>query len=263
MSHSYLLGTALCIVFAVSAGAQTTNKLNNAGVLKMKAAGLDDSTIVKAIESTPGDYDTSVDGLIALKSAGASETILQAILQSGRVKPAPAATPSPAQPIPAPGGYPDELGVYYSQHDTYVALEPEIMSIRTTNVLATAYTYGIKPQKVNGWITGKHSKAKIGSETKTFFLKIPEGTAPTEYTLLRFNEKGDRREVELGRARFTVKMGTEHSAVPFDHEKVEKGKYKVTVNNLKAGDYGFMPPGAEISRNSASAGKVYTFWVIE
>jgi len=255
---------ASSMAFAALAVGQTTKKLNNESVLKMKSAGLDDTTIVKAIESTPGDYDVSADGLIALKSGGATEAILGAILQKAQTAAAITyVAAKPMDPIPPPSVYPDELGIYAHVCDSYVELPAEIMNTRTTNALATAYSYGIKAMKINGWVTGQHSKTKFGSETTSFFLKIPEGVAPAEYVLLAFNVKGDRREVELGRARFTTRMGTEHAAVNFESEKIDKGRYKITVRNLKSGDYGFLPPGAELSKNASSVGKIYTFQVVE
>jgi hypothetical protein len=60
-----------------------------------------------------------------------------------------------------------------------------------------------------------------------------------------------------------MKMGTEHSALQFDSDTIDKGRYKLTVKDLKQGEYGFMPPGAEVSRNSSSAGKIYSFQVTE
>lgn len=256
MRFAWILLTIICLAGAVTAGGQTKT-LSNESVLKMKAAALDDGTIVKVIETTPGEYDTSPDGLIALKAGGASPAILAAILNRAK-------TPSAAAlPVRKAGdAYPQELGVYYLKKDTYVALEPEIMNSRTTNALATVYSFGAKALKINGWIAGAHSRNTLSAETRTFFLDIPEGVAPAEYTLLKFREKGDRREVELGRSRFSVKIGVpEDSTVQFESEKMDKGKYKLTVSGLRAGEYGFMPPGAEVSRNSTSVGKVYTFQV--
>lgn len=252
-----ILTTIICLAITVSIDGQA-QKLNNDSILKMKAAGLGDQTIITAIETSAGNYDTSVAGLIALKAGGASDAILTAILNHAKT-PAP-----PAQSTKALNGYPDELGLYYLQQNTYVALEPEIMNVRSTNVLATMYSFEAKALKINGWIAGKHSKNCLYSGTRTFLLNIPEGVSPTEYTLLKFHAKGDRREVELGRSRFSARMGIpEKSTVHFESKKIDKGKYKITVTGLRLGEYGFMPPGAEISRNSTSVGKIYSFQVIE
>ena len=47
--------------------------LNNDSIIKLVKAGLSDDLIVSTISASPGTYDTSADGLIALKSAGASD----------------------------------------------------------------------------------------------------------------------------------------------------------------------------------------------
>lgn len=256
------IGIILCLclcVFAISAQAQNI-KLDNAAVLKMKAAGLDDATIVKAIESSPGAYNTSPDGLISLKTGGAGPDVLNAILNHAN-----GAASSDAKQIgKKQDGLPEELGIYYLKGDKYFSIEPEIMNVRTTNSLATAYSMGAKALKVNGWVTGQHSKTQLTSDVHAFFLNIPEGVAPAEYTLVRLHEKGNRREIELGKARFSMKTGVPQDAtIPFQSEKVDKGKYRVSVSGLSVGDYALMPPGSEVSRNSTSVGKVYTFFVKE
>jgi len=86
--------------------------LNNDSVIKLIKAGLSDDLIVAAINGSAGTYDTSADGLIALKTAGASDKVLSAIVQKASAPPpaaipapvpAPAATPAPAPaPTPAP-----------------------------------------------------------------------------------------------------------------------------------------------------------------
>ena len=49
--------------------------LNNDSVIKLVKAGLSDDLIITTVNVMPGSYDTTPDGLIALKSAGASIAI--------------------------------------------------------------------------------------------------------------------------------------------------------------------------------------------
>jgi len=65
--------------------------LSNDAVVKLVKAGLSDDLIVSTINSQSGNYDTSTDGLIALKAAGVSDKVVSAIV-------AKAAAPS----IPSP-----------------------------------------------------------------------------------------------------------------------------------------------------------------
>ena len=71
--------------------------MNNDAVLKLVKAGLSDDLIITTINSAPGTYDTSADGLIALKQGGASDKVISAILtksSSGTSAPPPAVAPA-------------------------------------------------------------------------------------------------------------------------------------------------------------------------
>jgi hypothetical protein len=67
--------------------------LNNDSVIKLAKAGLSEDLIITTINSSPGSYDTSADGLIALKNAGVSDKVVSAII----LKSTPTSTP-PARP---------------------------------------------------------------------------------------------------------------------------------------------------------------------
>ncbi|MHB1516631.1 MAG: DUF2846 domain-containing protein [Acidiferrobacteraceae bacterium] len=65
----------------------------NTDVLKMLKAGLPESVVLAKIHMEPGKFDTSADALIALKKAGASEAVLDAVLDHGK--------PADQQAVPA------------------------------------------------------------------------------------------------------------------------------------------------------------------
>jgi hypothetical protein len=54
--------------------------LNNDSIIKLVKAGLSDDLIVTTINTQTGAYDTSADGLSALKIAGASDKVIAAII---------------------------------------------------------------------------------------------------------------------------------------------------------------------------------------
>ena len=247
-----IVKSALLIWGMVSLLAAQQQTLDNAAVVKMKEAGLDDATIAKAIETSPGRFDTSVDGLIALKKAGVADVVITAILQKGAAKPA---SPQAAEASP----YPDEIGVYYLKDGRYVALEPEILTTRTA-MAAAAFSYGIKAAKINGWVVNKSSRNRLSPGVE-FLIRAPEGTAATEYQILSFVIKNDRREVELARGRINISSGTHRNAIAFENEKVAKATYKIKVGAFKPGEYGVLPPGANTAANAASVGKIYSFGV--
>jgi hypothetical protein len=70
--------------------------LNNDSIVKMVKAGLSDDLIISTISSSPGAYDTSADGMIALKGAGVSDRVVAAIVQKTNTASVPALPPLPA-----------------------------------------------------------------------------------------------------------------------------------------------------------------------
>jgi hypothetical protein len=78
--RSMLILMATFSLAAVVAAQQAQKPLNNDGVIKMVQAGLAESVIVTAIQSSPAQYDISPDGLIALKNAGVTQNEMNAIM---------------------------------------------------------------------------------------------------------------------------------------------------------------------------------------
>lgn len=57
--------------------------LNNDAIVKMVKAGLSDTVVIETVNASPGVYDTSPNGLIALKQAGVSDKVISAIVLRG------------------------------------------------------------------------------------------------------------------------------------------------------------------------------------
>jgi hypothetical protein len=55
-------------------------QINNEIVVKMVKAGLGDDVIIATISTSQGTYDTSANGLIALKQAGVSDKVISALV---------------------------------------------------------------------------------------------------------------------------------------------------------------------------------------
>ena len=80
--------------------------LNNDVIVKMMKAGLSDTVIIETINSSPGSYDTSPTGLIALKQAGVSDKVISAIVLRGPAKSA--ANDAVPPPTASAASRPDE-----------------------------------------------------------------------------------------------------------------------------------------------------------
>jgi hypothetical protein len=81
-----LVAIAVFAVFPLLLAQQT---LNNDSVIKMVKMGFQDDTIISAINRSPGTYDTSVDGLNALKNAGVTSKVSGALVSKASVVTAP------------------------------------------------------------------------------------------------------------------------------------------------------------------------------
>lgn len=97
---------ALFLFAAVAAAQQTSAPLTNDDVIKMMKGGLQESTIVSAIAANETSFDVSANGLLALKQAGISDKILDAMVAAEAKKKntpaAPAVAAAPAVPAEAP-----------------------------------------------------------------------------------------------------------------------------------------------------------------
>jgi hypothetical protein len=256
-----LLSSIILAGFALAATAQQA--MNNDAVIKMVKAGLSDDIIVGSISSQPGQYDTSADGLIALKTAGASDKVVGAMIAKASGAAAPSAAAAPASNGLPPGI--DEIGVYMQDKSgNWVALMPEVVNFKTGGVMKSVFTNGIVKGDINGHIDG--AKAKTTATLPVVFaVYTQDGTAITEYQLLRLRVNSDNREFRSTTGGvFHSSGGAKRDSVDFQSTKLAPRLYQITVDQtMGKGEYGLLPPGATSSSNMASAGKIYTVSVPE
>lgn len=107
-----LILLAATLVTAAPASAQ--QGLTNADIIKMQSAGLSENIILASVNEQPAAYDTSTDGLLALKKAGVSDAVVAAMIsrnaamKSGVANPAGTNMTAPPPAGPPPGV--DEVG---------------------------------------------------------------------------------------------------------------------------------------------------------
>jgi len=90
---------AILAIFPAAGWAQPQPKpLVNADIVKMVKAGIGEDTILLAIQSKPGSFDTSPEALIGLKQQGVTPAILKAMLGASPAAPAPPPADPPAAP---------------------------------------------------------------------------------------------------------------------------------------------------------------------
>ncbi len=251
----------LCLMMAgLSLLAQET--LNNDSILKLVKAGIGEETVIGMIRTQPSKFSLSTDAVISLKNGGISDRVIAAMVAKGAGDSVPAPSVAGAEQLPVTKdgvALPDELGVYRVKEGKYISVTPEILNLRTARGAQLAVGI-LANAKLNGYVVNEHSPNRVAPDTE-FVVKLSEGTDPAEYVCLKFDQKKDRREVELARGRINISTGTQRSAVPFTSEKLAKQVFRLKFGVFKPGEYGLLPPGANISSNASSAGKIYTFLV--
>ena len=249
--------TILCATGSAAPGAQQnsapvpTHALTNQDVVRMTKASFGDATIVKMIETHGSSFDLSVDALLRLKELGVSQAVIQAMLSTdAERKPTVAAAPATAATIsvkPAESTqFLDEVGVYQVLKGKMVAIEPEIVNWRTGGVIKNAVTLGLDKGHVNGTIAGPHSKTAVATTpfgmagSLVFYIRCLEGNSASEYQLLRFWQKGDRREFRsVTGGVLHMSGGATNNVTEFHFEKIAPRTYKIELPTLALGEYGF------------------------
>jgi hypothetical protein len=113
-------------------------------------------------------------------------------------------------------------------------------------------------------VNGAHSPNQLKTPVD-LLVYTPEGTAITEYQLLRLRESKDWREFR------TMTGGVMHQAggatrdlMPFESKKIAPRTYEIILPNIGAGDYGLLPPPtSDATASSGRIGKIYSFRIIE
>jgi hypothetical protein len=243
-----LLSVVLLAVCSILAAQQP---LTNEAIIKLAKAGLSDDLIVTTINTQAGTYDTSTDGLIALKTGGVSDKVVGAILSkaangaTGSTAPAapapPAAPAAPAATAPSNmmmSPNPDDPA---GDHDLGIYLFSDIAAPGTKltrlagstytransgNKLTTDLTVGLTKMKARATLAGAHADVRTNDPHPVFFIYFDEtatapnadattfsaNTNPNNFTIVRFDVKDGRREAIIGeRAAGHNSVATEHN----------------------------------------------------
>ena len=257
-------------------------RLTNQDVIEMTKLGLSDDVIIAKIRQAyeagtdAVSFDTSVDGLKALKAANVSESIIKVMINPA---PPPAAVVAGANPITIdPSLPPPEVGVYWRDVGKFLLLQGQLVTnTKAGGKAGSLFTYGLRNQHWDATIEGPTSKNVIRDPKPVFYLYVPEGTDSSDYVLLKLNKKDNRREFQVGSFGGVSggKSGVQKDKeIPFHAEHLGIRVYKLTLDNaLKPGEYGFfmgtgisqtMTPSRGGSRSGgAASGRIYDFTIPE
>jgi hypothetical protein len=281
MRNIFLAAMILCLCCSITVcGQQMTKRLTNQDIIDMVSAGLSDDIVIAKIRDASAQdhlgFDTSVDGLKALKAAKVPDDVIKVMINPAP-PPVVATAGTAATPGVAPNLPPPEVGVYWKNEATFVPIEGQTISqAKVGGRAGSMFTYGMRSEHWDAFVNGPTSKNRVKDRQPLFYLYVPDGSSASDFVLLKLNKKGDRREFQIGSfggvtaGKSGVKRDKE---VPFKYEHVAIRTFRLTLNDaLAPGEYGFfmgtgqeamMSGGRAGGSNSggATAGRIFDFTV--
>jgi hypothetical protein len=235
--------------------------LTNDSVIQLHKLGLGDSVVVQKIKASTCQFDTSVDGLKALKDAGLSDEIIQAMLL---VSTSPAPAPVPAPTAAAPGDPNDPKAAHASGIYLYQEVDgkPKMTQMSPSRVedVSSGSGWGVAfggSAKTRAVLSGAHAQTQLKETEPVFYFYFAKSdaslgsmdvsaTSPDDFALgiMEAHVSHDQpvRRLEISK----VNMGGYHAGLnkkdvrPFTTEKISEGVFKVTPTSLKPGEYAFI-----------------------
>jgi hypothetical protein len=278
---SSLLVAMLCLGFYSSVQAQG-EVMTNDEVISLAKAGLSPSIIIGKIRTSQSNFDLSTDSLIKLKQAGVSDDIVAAMLEakSGRSTSA-AAGPSmsgdPNDPMSK-----HSFGIYlYEEKDgvrTMTQLQPNVSAQNRTGggFTAAVTPFGLGKVKTKANLPGRTAALQITTTSPVFYFYLDTASGglntssgvpstPNEFSLVRFNQRSDNREVTIAKTNSWGGKGglSDEYVVPLRAEDLGNGIFRVSAAaELRKGEYGFYLLNSGNSNVNAGIGaKFFDFGV--
>ncbi|HEX3940244.1 MAG TPA: hypothetical protein VHX11_02040 [Acidobacteriaceae bacterium] len=243
--------------------------LTNDSIVKMVKAQLSDDVIVTTINASPGAYDTSPDGLIALKQAGVSDKVIAALVAksapaSSGATPSAADAPAPTAPLP-PGV--DNIGAYYKDSGgNWQPLPSEVVIFESGGLVKHVASAGLMKEDLNGLVGGMRSRLVVSTPI-TFILHVPQGRTASDYELVRLHVVGNNRQFQsvAGGLIHESSSGSLRDEIDFSSTQVGPSAYQIVLNNgLGNGEFGFLEPqDTSTPKTPASSGKIFTFAIVD
>ena len=138
-------------------------------------------------------------------------------------------------------------GIYYIQDSSFVNIEPvNYRNIKMNGVFVKTMVYEY---------AGKNAKVSFNQSTLELYICLNPyaGQTIANFVVSKFDTKKKTRELEW----FSASMfGTSHkdNAIDYTYEKISEYQYKITIMNLKKGNYCIF-----YNYGGSMANKVYDF----
>jgi hypothetical protein len=259
MRFSKIFVLLLMLAFLATATFAEQQPLTNDKIVKLIKGGFSDETVINMIGNQPCNFNLDTDAVLDLKEKGVSEKVINAMLTLGKGR-APATASNGVSPTKeAAPPLVDEIGAYFKKDGSWIEIPAEPVNWQSGGVMKGIATAGIIKKDKNGRIQGAHSKTTLATPVELLFY-LSEGTSIQEYVFikLRANDKNREFRAVTGGV-FHESGGATRDQLEFESQKIAPRTYLVKLNKLEPGEYGFLPPGGNLSGGAAAQlGKMYT-----
>jgi hypothetical protein len=249
--------------------------LNNDSVIKLVKAGLSDDLIISTINGSAGAYNTSADGIIALKTAGASDKVVAAIVAKASAPAAAPAVAAPAAPDPDDPAAPHDPGVYLLT--TSADGKQKMLFIDRAGAGSEKMHRGFASASMAAQIPGPHASVRSVEDKPVFYMYFPSTaengglggaglvTSPSQFSLLTLEVKKDHRETAVAKVSGFggISMGNDSKKTSLiESVRVRSGVYKVSPSvSLKPAEYAFIASTSAASLAGGGTSVIYDFGI--
>lgn len=241
------------------------HRLTNQDIIAMVSSGISEDVILTKIRvasasgSEATSFDTSVEGLKALKAANIPDSVIKAMIDP--TPPAPTVVSLAGPATLNPNLPPPEVGVYWKDGANFILIQGQAVSqSKVGGKTANVFTYGIKQMHWDAFINGPSSTNRVRELWPIFYFYVPDGASAADYVLLKLTRKGDRREFQIGN--FGGWLGgssgpERNKEIAFKSDHVGIRIYRIVLGSeLKPGEYAFfMGTGQQSATAGSIAGK--------
>jgi hypothetical protein len=190
----------------------TSGALTNADIIEMIKAGLPESTIILAIQKQPSKLDTSAQALIQLKRQGATQKILDAMLQAqGGAGVTPGGGGNPAQPMggESPRGE-IPLGVMLVDGAQRIQMTMSTPDMRVSTGGMMRVVNPLKKIRTRNTLTGSRAQLRTVNTSPLFETALAANINPSDQIIVvKLTVKSERRELDVGRSTMMGGVTTE------------------------------------------------------
>lgn len=190
--------------------------VDNARIIEMTHKGLGNDVIIARIKAGATRFNLSDDDLAKLKKEGVSDPVVAAMIQSSQL----------TIPKVTIDGNPVEVRTIGEQ--------------KVGGRLGHVATLGIKSVKNKAYLQGQHASV-IASRKPVIDIQLPANDNIDNYIIVEMDDKGDRREIEMGSVGGTVgeKVGIRADRIVHTSATPVGGRhFRISpVKEMKKGEY--------------------------